>query len=136
MGFVPAPHQTSFGSDQLSKRSREPNSLLLCIWYGMVSGVDAAKRALVALLRILAGLYGCVFNITRDSEDAAVKKAYPVVSRKVHPDRGGSTADQTRLNWRQRAVRSRRGHGGRGGGVCVSAGTHRRYESSCQTKKW
>ena len=35
----------------------------------MVSALDAAKRALVALLRALAVAYGCSANVTRDSID-------------------------------------------------------------------
>ena len=81
----------------------------------MVSGVDAAKRALVALLRILAGLYGCVFNISRDSDDAAVKKTCRAVSRKVQPDRGGRLA-------RPRLVTRVVGGGG-SGGVGMSTGS-------------
>ena len=64
----------------------------------MVSGVDSAKRALIILIRTLAELYGCSVNVTRDSVDAVAKRAFRTLSRKVHPDHGGSTADQTRLN--------------------------------------
>ena len=60
----------------------------------MVSAVDRSKRALVALLCYLATAYGCVVDVTRDSDDAAVRKAYRLVSRRVHPDRGGSEEDQ------------------------------------------
>ena len=65
----------------------------------MVSAVDQAKRALVALLRTLAAAYACAVRVTRDSEDAEVRTAYRAVSRKVHPDRPtGCAADQKRLN--------------------------------------
>ena len=64
----------------------------------MVSAVDRAKRALVALLRYLATAYGCVVDVTRDSDDAAVRRAYRLVSRRVHPDRGGNEEDQKKLN--------------------------------------
>ena len=64
----------------------------------MVSAVDRAKRALVALLRYLATAYGCVVDVTRGSDDAAVRRAYRLVSRRVHPDRGGSEEDQKKLN--------------------------------------
>ena len=54
----------------------------------MVSALDPAKRALVALLRTLAAAYACSVKVTRDSADA-----------EVHPDRPtGSAADQKRLN--------------------------------------
>ena len=64
----------------------------------MVSAVDRAKRALVTLLRLLATAYGCVADVTRDSSDLEIKSAYRKLSRKVHPDKGGLVADQTRLN--------------------------------------
>ena len=65
----------------------------------MVSAVDQAKRALVALLRTLAAAYACAVRVTRESEDAEVRTAYRAVSRKVHPDRPtGCAADQKRLN--------------------------------------
>ena len=65
----------------------------------MVSAVDQAKRALVALLRTLAAAYACAVRVARDSEDAEVRTAYRAVSRKVHPDRpAGCAADQKWLN--------------------------------------
>ena len=66
----------------------------------MVSAVDMAKRALITVLRLLATAYGCVgVAVTRDSDDAAVRRAYRQVSRRVHPDRpGGSEEDQKKLN--------------------------------------
>ena len=65
----------------------------------MVSAVDQAKRALVALLRALAAAYACAARVTRDSADAEIRTAYRAVSRKVHPDRPtGCAADQKRLN--------------------------------------
>ena len=65
----------------------------------MVSALDQAKRALVALLRTLAAAYACSVKVARDSADAEVRTAYRAVSRKVHPDRPtGSAADQKRLN--------------------------------------
>ena len=53
----------------------------------MVSALDRAKRALVALIRTLAVLYGCAQNLTREASDSDVKKAYKNLSRKVHPDK-------------------------------------------------
>ena len=53
----------------------------------MVSALDQAKRALVALLRTLAAAYACAVPATRDSADAEVASAYRKVSRKVPPDR-------------------------------------------------
>ena len=64
----------------------------------MVSAVDQAKRALVALLRTLAAAYACAVRVTRDSADAEIRTAYRAVSRKVHRDRPtGCAADQKRL---------------------------------------
>ena len=72
-----------------------------CIIYrlvGMVSALDHCKRALVILIRTLSGLYGCSVTVTRDSSDASVRTACRKLSKKVHPDRGGSSADQSSLN--------------------------------------
>ena len=64
----------------------------------MVSAVDQAKRALVSLLKSLATTYSLVLSVTRDAPDKDVRSAYRKVSRKVHPDRGGSAEHQTALN--------------------------------------
>ena len=41
----------------------------------MVSAVDRCKRALVSLILALGVAYDFVVNVTRDSDEAAVKKA-------------------------------------------------------------
>jgi len=64
----------------------------------MVSASDRAKRVLVSLLRTLAATYGVVLQLSRDSSDVDVRSAFKKVSRKAHPDQGGSVADQTALN--------------------------------------
>ena len=64
----------------------------------MVSSVDHAKRALVSLLLYFAKLYRVVLNITRDSADDDIRKSFKKVSRKTHPDRGGSGEHQQALN--------------------------------------
>ena len=64
----------------------------------MVSVADRCKRALVTLIRTLAAFYGCCVTVTRDSSDAEVRKGYRAVSKKAHPDHGGNTDDQKRLN--------------------------------------
>ena len=64
----------------------------------MVSALDCAKRALVALIRALVTTYGCNIHVTRDSSDAELTKAYRKLSLKVHPDRGGDEEHQKRLN--------------------------------------
>ena len=92
----------------------------------MVSALDQAKRALVALLRTLAAAYACSVKVTRDSADAEVRTAYRAVSRKVHPDRPtGSAADQKRLNaahdkW-QALLKAAHGSGRKSGAGAPSA---------------
>ena len=60
----------------------------------MVSAVDTAKRILVTLLKSLAGIYGVVLALTRESTNVQLKAAYKKVSRKAHPDQGGSPEHQ------------------------------------------
>ena len=54
----------------------------------MVSETDRTKRALVSLLKTLAGIYAVTLNVTRESSDKDVSSAYRKLSRKTHPDRG------------------------------------------------
>jgi len=61
----------------------------------MVSAIDAAKRALVSLLKSLAAVYGVALALTRDSADSHARTAYRQVSRKAHPDHGGTKEEQT-----------------------------------------
>ena len=42
----------------------------------MVSPMDKAKRVLVTLLKSLAGIYGVVVVLTRESTEVEVKAAY------------------------------------------------------------
>ena len=64
----------------------------------IVSSLDKAKRALMAIIRSLALAYEIWVTVTRESKDAEVSKAYRKLSLKVHPDRGGNVRDQARLN--------------------------------------
>ena len=64
----------------------------------MVSAVDRAKRALVSLLLRLSKPYSVVLEITRDAADADIRRSFKKVSRKTHPDRGGSGEHQQSLN--------------------------------------
>ena len=58
-----------------------------------------AKRALVTLLLILARKYDIpAVVINRDSPDGVVLATFKKVSKKVHPDKGGSTQDFQKLN--------------------------------------
>ena len=78
------------------------HALITCISNSQIclmpSAVDLCKRALVSLIRALASAYGCRVAVTRDSPDQDVKRGYRTLSKKTHPDRGGSTQDQQRLN--------------------------------------
>ena len=42
----------------------------------MVSETDRTKRALVSLLKTLAGIYAVTLNVTRESSDKDVSSAY------------------------------------------------------------
>ena len=62
------------------------------------SALLLAKRALVVVIRSLAVAYGVVVSCTRDSTDQQVLASFRKVVLRVHPDRGGNTADQQKLN--------------------------------------
>ena len=93
------------------------DDLLVDLRQGMpVSPALAARRSLVQVLLALAAAYGVLLTLTRDARDEQVVAAYKKVTRKVHPDKGGSTADFQRLQaakdeWE--AKRSSRGQAGR-----------------------
>ena len=63
-----------------------------------VGALQHAKRAFVGVLRSLATAYDVNVDITRDSADAAITRAYKRVLLKVHPDKGGTEEDAKRLN--------------------------------------
>ena len=86
--------------------------------------MDRAKRALVSLLLRLARLYCVVLDIARDSADVDIRRSFKKVSRKTHPDHGGSGEHQQTLNdtnpaWEQ----SKRDAKGRGRGRQRSTAT-------------
>ena len=62
----------------------------------MPSAVDLAKRELVKLLKSLASKYKLHLELSRDSSDNDVKKAFRKVSLKAHPDKGGGSRHWTR----------------------------------------
>ena len=64
----------------------------------MPSEVDVAKRELVKVLKSLAAKYTIDLQLSRDSSDADVKKAFRKVSLKAHPDKGGAVADFQKLS--------------------------------------
>jgi len=108
--LTPSPRNTKAQSDAEACPSSMCGSLafretlesgkpfIICRLVEMVSAFDRCKRALVILIRTLSGLYGCSVTVTRDSSDASVRTAYRKLSKTVHPDRGGSAADQSSLN--------------------------------------
>ena len=55
----------------------------------MVSAIDRAKRALVALLKRLAAVYLVELSLTPESANTVVRTGYRKLSRKSHPDHGG-----------------------------------------------
>ena len=63
-----------------------------------IGALQRAKRAFVGVLRSLATAYDVNVDITRDSADAAITRAYKRVLLKVHPDKGGTEEDAKRLN--------------------------------------
>ena len=63
-----------------------------------LSQLEKAKRAFVSLLLLLARTHGLALGISRESPDPALLSAFRRVSRKVHPDRGGSLTESQRLN--------------------------------------
>ena len=64
----------------------------------MVSAADSAKRALASSLKTLAGIYGVVVGVTRDSSDAEVVTACRKVSRKAQPNHAGNLEHQKQLS--------------------------------------
>ena len=62
-----------------------------------LSVVQAAKRAFVKVILALALQYELALKVNRDSEDSEVLAAYRRLSKKVHPDKGGRTEDQQKL---------------------------------------
>ena len=62
-----------------------------------LSVVQAAKRAFVKVILALALQYELALKVNRDSEDNEVLAAYRRLSKKVHPDKGGRTEDQQKL---------------------------------------
>ena len=63
-----------------------------------LSPLESAKRAFVSLLLRLGRSHGVPLQISRQSPDPDLLKAYRRISKKVHPDRGGSLAESQNLN--------------------------------------
>ena len=61
------------------------------------SAFQAATRAFLSLTLSLAQAYQVIVHVTRESDKATIQKAFWKVSVKVHPDKGGDTADFQRL---------------------------------------
>ena len=122
----------------------------------VVSAVQLAKRVLVSLLRTLAVTYNINVNCDRDSTDAVVIANFCKLALRVHPDRGGSTAHQAKLNDAREAWdKARKAKAGRPKGPGNSSSSDRtcdvmrangrghdpeiplrRFESSCHFQIW
>ncbi len=63
-----------------------------------VSQKSLAKRAFVSVLLELARSYNVAIDVRRDTADVILSRAFRKVALRVHPDKGGSEADQKRLN--------------------------------------
>ena len=61
-------------------------------------GPQQAKRIFVKVLLTIAALYGCRLEVTRESSDEAVLKAFKRVALKAHPDKGGLLKHAQDLN--------------------------------------
>ena len=55
----------------------------------VASGPQAAKRALVKVVLLLAVLYAVRLEVSRESPDQVLIRAYKRVALKAHPDKGG-----------------------------------------------
>ena len=62
------------------------------------SGIEKAKRALVAALKSVARIYGVRVDLTTEAPDTAVRSAYRRVYLRAHPDKGGSVERAQRLS--------------------------------------
>ena len=58
----------------------------------MVSALDRAKRAFVVVLLSLANTYRCSVNVTRESSDADIRKAYRAMPTASARERDNATA--------------------------------------------
>ena len=63
----------------------------------MPSALDAAKRALVKLLRATATKHQTETSVNRESCDKDVTKAFRTVSLRAHPDKGGDKEGYQKL---------------------------------------
>jgi hypothetical protein len=84
---------SSFTIDVVAVLVQSASNICIPSFTRMVSSVDIAKRMLVTLLKSLAGIYGVVLGLTRESTDTQVKAAYKQVSRRAHPDQGGEVGE-------------------------------------------
>ena len=63
-----------------------------------LSAYEKAKRAFVSVLLLLSRSYHVPLEVTRESPDPELLKAYRRLARATHPDKGGQKEDQQRLN--------------------------------------
>ena len=64
----------------------------------MVSALDRCKRALVSLLKTLAGICSVTVNVSRKSSDKDVSTAFRKLLRKTNPEHGGRMEHQRDFN--------------------------------------
>ena len=90
----------------------------------MVAGpLQAAKRALVTVLLLLAQQYGIDLKLRREDPDQLLEAAYRKVVKRVHPDKGGRVADAQKLQAaREEWTRARAKGNVKAGGVHRSHG--------------
>ena len=82
----------------------------------VASGPQAAKRSLVKVLLWLAVLYAVRLEVSRESPDKVLIKAYKRISLKAHPDKGGKLEHAQALNAAKDAWDKAREQGGRKAG--------------------
>ena len=95
----------------------------------MVSALDRCKRALVSLLKTLAGICSVTVNVSRKSSDKDVSTAFRKLLRKTNPEHGGRMEHQRDFNkahdaWEGAKKAAKDKHGGVrcAGGVADGAG--------------
>ena len=64
----------------------------------VASAAQLATRAFVKLLLAFASQYAVLLQLSRDSPDKEVLAAFRRVSKKEHPDKGGSKDAEQKLN--------------------------------------
>jgi len=77
----------------------------------MASSRDLAKRALVALIKFLAGIYSLTVDVKRESPDEEVRKAYQREKERERERERGREREREREGERARARETERERG-------------------------